>query len=110
MRSKELFPLALSPCYDTAGKVWAACVFSVPRSLGSFTIWLLVLTLLTPIAVAFETTPSNYNMLVYFFCTLFQFVCCIKCNAGGRRPAGIAFYAADKLKKRAEKVNKHIII
>ena len=65
---------------------------------------------LTPIAVAFETTPSNYNMLVYFFCTLFQFVCCIKCNAGGRRPAGIAFYAADKLKKRAEKVNKHIII
>ena len=65
---------------------------------------------LTPIAVAFETTPSNYNMLVYFFCTLFQFVCCIKCNAGGAPPAGIAFYAADKLKKRAEKVNKHIII
>ena len=64
---------------------------------------------LTPIAVAFETTPSNYNMLVYFFCTLFQFVCCIKCNAGGAPPAGIAFYA-DKLKKRAEKVNKHIII
>jgi hypothetical protein len=25
-------------------------------------------------------------------------------------PAGIAFYAADKLKKRAEKVNKHIKI
>ena len=47
-------------------------------------------------------------MLVYFFCTLFQFVCCIKCNAGGAPPAGIAFYAADKLKKRAEKVNKHI--
>ena len=65
---------------------------------------------LTPIAVAFETTPSNSNMLVYFFCTLFQFVCCIKCNAGGAPPAGIAFYAADKLKKRAEKVNKHIRI
>jgi hypothetical protein len=29
---------------------------------------------------------------------------------GGRRLAGIAFYAADKLKKRAEKVNKRIII
>ena len=43
---------------------------------------------LTSIAVAFETTPSNYNMLVYFFCTLFQFVCCIKCNAGGAPPAG----------------------
>ena len=27
-------------------------------------------------------------MLVYFFCTLFQFVCCIKCNAGGAPPAG----------------------
>ena len=38
-------------------------------------------------------------MLVYFFCTLFQFVRCIKCNAGGAPPAGIAFYAADKLKK-----------
>ena len=33
-------------------------------------------------------------MLVYFFCTLFQFVCCIKCTAGGRRPAGSAFYPA----------------
>ncbi len=65
---------------------------------------------LTPIAVAFETSPSNYNMLVYLFCTLFRFVCCIKCNAGGALPAGIAFYAADKLKKRAEKVNKRIRI
>jgi hypothetical protein len=42
-------------------------------------------------------------MLVYFFCMLFQFVCCITCNAGGAPPAGIAFYAADNLKKRAEK-------
>ena len=41
-------------------------------------------------------------MLVYFFCTLFQFVCCIKCNAGGRRSAGIAFYAADKIKSSKE--------
>ncbi len=65
---------------------------------------------LTPIAVAFETTPSNYNMLVNFFCMLFQFVCCIKCNVGEVPPAGIAFYAAGKLKKRAEEVNKHIII
>jgi hypothetical protein len=48
-------------------------------------------------------------MLVYFFCRFFQFVCCIKCNAGRAPPAGIAFYAADKLKKSAEKVNKHII-
>ena len=29
---------------------------------------------------------------------------------GGAPPAGIAFYAADKLKKRAEKVKKHIRI
>ena len=28
----------------------------------------------------------------------------------GAPPAGIAFYAADKLKKHAEKVNKHIRI
>ena len=78
--------------------------------LGLLTNRIVTFNPLTPIAVAFETTPSNSNMLVYFFCTLFQFVCCIKCNAGGRRPAGIAFYAADKLKKRAEKVNKHIRI
>ena len=32
-----------------------------------------------------------YNMLVYFLCTLFQFVCCIKCNAGGRRPPALHF-------------------
>ena len=30
----------------------------------------------------------------------------MQCRRGA--PAGIAFYAADKLKKRAEKVNKHI--
>lgn len=36
---------------------------------------------LTPIVVAFETTPSNSNMLLYFFCTLFQLFCCMKCNA-----------------------------
>jgi hypothetical protein len=65
---------------------------------------------LTPIAVAFETTPSNSNTRVYYFCMLFQFVCCTKCNAGGEPPAGIAFYAADKLKERAEKVNKRIRI
>ncbi len=31
-------------------------------------------------------------------------------NAGRAPPAGIAFYAADKLKKRAEKVNQRIVI
>ena len=45
-------------------------------------------------------------MLVYFFCMLFLFVCSIKCTTGGGKPAGSAFYAADKQEKRAEKVNK----
>ncbi len=47
-------------------------------------------------------------MLVYSFCALFQFLCCIKCKYRWGRPAGIVFYAADELKKSAEKVNKHI--
>ena len=65
---------------------------------------------LTLIAVAFETTPSYSNKLIYFFCMLFQFTCCIECNAGGAPHADIAFYAVDKLKKHAEKVKKHIRI
>ena len=52
-------------------------------------------------------------MLVYFFCTLFVFVCSIKCTAemqhkfstGGVPHAGDAFYAAYKFKKCAEKRN-----
>ena len=45
----------------------------------------------------------NLEGACYFFCMLFLFVCSIKCATGG------AFYAADKQKKRAEKVNKHVI-
>lgn len=59
------------------------------------------------IAVAIETTHSNSNMPVDIFRTLFQFFCCIKYNAGGRRPADIASYAANIIwKKRARYVNK----
>ena len=45
-------------------------------------------------------------MLVYFLWTLLQFVCCITCNGGGETSAGIAFYVADKLQNRAERVNE----
>jgi len=54
--------------------------------------------------------PITIIMLVTFFCTLFAFVCSIKCTTGGRRPSGGAFYAADKYKKCAAKVGKHIKI
>jgi hypothetical protein len=37
-----------------------------------------------------------------------MFICSIKCNASGLyTPAGGAFYATDKQKKRSEKANKH---
>ena len=52
-------------------------------------------------------------MLVYFLCTLFLFVCSIKCIAGGASaggPVGGAFYASDKQKKCAQYVKKHITI
>src|ERR1700690_131587 len=48
----------------------------------------------TPLKNIYLLTPNrlyrddafNYDMLVNFFCTLFLFVCSIKCTAGGRPP------------------------
>ena len=60
--------------------------------------------------VAIETMNTTMIALVNFLCTIFLFVCSINCTAGGQPPAGGAFYAADKWKKCAEKVNKHIQI
>jgi len=48
-------------------------------------------------------------MLANFFCTFFLFVSNIKCTSGGATASRGAFYAADKWKKCAEKVNKNII-
>src|ERR1700690_770667 len=47
-------------------------------------------------------------LLVNFFCTLFIFVCSIKCTAGGRTPRRRCILCCRQIEKVCRKSNKHI--
>src|ERR1700690_170459 len=47
-------------------------------------------------------------MLVIFFCTLFVFICSIKCTAGGAAAHRRCILCCRQLAKVCRKVNKHI--